>query len=246
MDTNRRIETFRKAPYPHTHSKKSNLNRTSFILDGAHKDDDSQYKLSTMTTLRGGSESPNYPNDPRSNNLRQRRRRSSSLNLAESQVYLPRLIARNLPYHQSRNNMAVQSLKNHSHVYPLLLRDWFHVFLRLPTYFSVTLLLSVWTLFILIFAGIYVGIDTSNNLVNCGLGDPGFPITWGTAFAFSLETCTTVGCKQPLFFYLLRRPPTRDAHLCVGFPLLGILSLLQMDCQELPMHSSRPIVQVFK
>jgi len=154
-----------------------------------------------MTTLQNGSESPNDPNDPRSNDLRQRRRRSSSLNLAESQVRLPRLIARNLPYHQSHNKMAVQSVKNHSHVYPLLLRDWFHVFLRLPTYFSVTLLLSVWTLFILIFAGIYVGIDTSNNLVDCGLGDPGFPIKWGTAFAFSLETCTTVGCKQPLFLF---------------------------------------------
>lgn len=109
--------------------------------------------------------------------------------------------------------MAVKNVKHHSHVYPLLLLDWFHVFLRLPTYVSVTLLLSIWTLFILIFAKIYVGIDTSNNALDCGLGDPGTPIAWGTAFAFSLETCTTVGCKQPLFLFFLRRPPIRDAHL---------------------------------
>jgi hypothetical protein len=160
-----------------------------------------------MTTSQDGSESPNDPND-----LRQRRRQRPSLNFAESQVHLPRLIARNLPYHQSRNKMAVQSVKNHSHVYPLLLLDWFHVFLRLPTYFSVTLLLSIWTLFILIFAGIYVGIDTSNIDLDCGLGSPGTPLAWGTAFAFSLETCTTVGCKQHLFLFFLRHHPIRDAH----------------------------------
>jgi hypothetical protein len=189
-----------------------------------------------MTTFQDGAESPN---DPRSNHLRQRRRESSSLNFVGSQVHLPRLIARNLPYHQSRNKMAVQSVKNHSHIYPLLLLDWFHVFLRLPTYFTVTLLLSIWTLFILIFARIYIAIDTSNSALDCGLGDPGMPIAFGTAFAFSLETCTTVGCKQPLFLFscdaLLFVMLIYDS-VCRISPSLVIL-LLQMDCQELPMHS---------
>jgi hypothetical protein len=159
-----------------------------------------------MATLQDQSEplnDRNESNNPRSNLLRSRRRQRSSLNLAKSQVRLPRLIARNLPYHQSHNKMAVKNSKNHSHVYPLLLLDWFHVFLRLPTYFTVTFLLSIWTAFILIFAAIYVGIDSSNNALDCGLGDPGTPIAWGTAFAFSLETCTTVGCKQPLFLFCL-------------------------------------------
>jgi hypothetical protein len=71
----------------------------------------------------------------------------------------------------------------------------FSVLLRSHLYITIPLLLLIWVTAILIFAAIYVHIDTSNLDVDCGLGDPGFPITFATGFAFSLETCTTVGCK---------------------------------------------------
>ncbi|CAB9514290.1 rectifier potassium channel 2 [Seminavis robusta] len=48
-----------------------------------------------------------------------------------------------------------------------------------------------------IFAGIYMRIDTDRLDENCGLGAPGQPIQLGPAFAFSLETCTTVGYGLP-------------------------------------------------
>lgn len=47
----------------------------------------------------------------------------------------------------------------------------------------------------MVFAAIYVAIDNENPRVDCGLGtaDPPRPIAFYGAFAFSLETTTTVG-----------------------------------------------------
>lgn len=39
--------------------------------------------------------------------------------------------------------------------------------------------------------------DSLNPMVECGLGSAGNPIAFGPAFAFSLETCTTVGYGLP-------------------------------------------------
>ena len=74
--------------------------------------------------------------------------------------------------------------------------DWFHVLLRIPVWISVTALLVVWTVIIVLFALVYVKIDKAWLQEDCGLGDPGVPIQFGTSFAFSLETATTVGCKR--------------------------------------------------
>ena len=46
---------------------------------------------------------------------------------------------------------------------------------------------------IIIFAGVYMMVDQSSEAATCGLGANGEPIHFGPAFAFSLETCTTVG-----------------------------------------------------
>ena len=69
--------------------------------------------------------------------------------------------------------------------------DWFHVILRVETWKSLLALLSLWTVLIIVFAGFYVAVDRHDIDQDCGLGDPGFPIGFGPAFAFSLETCTT-------------------------------------------------------
>lgn len=112
-----------------------------------------------------------------------------------SNAFLPRLIPRNLPFHQSKNKMASKNVNSQTDVARLLVKDWFHVFLRQHVLKTVTFLLVLWTLVILLFAVIYVRIDTAYLEYSCGLGEPGIPILFGTAFAFSLETCTTVGCK---------------------------------------------------
>jgi hypothetical protein len=103
---------------------------------------------------------------------------------------IPRLVKRNLPFHQSLNRVQVthnQGMK----IFLLLQHDWFHVILRVSTYQSLLVLLSIWTGVILFFAGLYVWIDRVDPMINCGLGHVGSPITFGPAFAFSLETTTT-------------------------------------------------------
>mmetsp|Transcript_10925 Transcript_10925/g.16883 ORF Transcript_10925/g.16883 Transcript_10925/m.16883 type:complete len:463 (+) Transcript_10925:212-1600(+) len=113
---------------------------------------------------------------------------------------IPRFIKRNLPQYQSHNRPDI--INRHARLYFGLSfvfhQDWFHVVLGWPTSFSVFVLLSVWTAFILLFALIYRAIDQRNPEISCGLGNTGDPpIVFGAAFAFSLETCTTVGYGLP-------------------------------------------------
>jgi hypothetical protein len=105
-------------------------------------------------------------------------------------------VDRNYPFHQSQNRIAVKNENHFSHIFPLLIKDWFHVCLRIPVWISVSVLLLIWTIFIFIFAAVYVHIDEKWLDRDCGLGEPNSAIQFGTAFAFSLETCTTVGCKS--------------------------------------------------
>lgn len=79
----------------------------------------------------------------------------------------------------------------------LIQHDWFHVLLRRPTWESLLFLLVIWTVAIIIFAGFYMAADRNDPAVNCGLGMAESPIEFHGAFAFSLETCTTVGYGLP-------------------------------------------------
>jgi hypothetical protein len=108
----------------------------------------------------------------------------------------PRLVRRNLAFNQSRN--VVQVFHNKSFGIHLLVRhDFYHVLLRRPAWQSLLSLLFVWTIFILLFALAYVGVDNQDPNISCGLGTAGNPIRFIGAFAFSLETCTTVGYALP-------------------------------------------------
>jgi len=114
----------------------------------------------------------------------------------KSRVFLPRLIPRNFPFDQSSN--GVQIFNEHKHViWGLLRRDWFHAMLRIPGWLSLLGIVLVWVLMIFVFAFIYMAIDSSTHNLkkNCGLGEPSEPIQFPAAYAFSLETCTTVGCE---------------------------------------------------
>lgn len=110
-----------------------------------------------------------------------------------------RLVARGLSYHQSPNKIQIEHIHTKKYkLWWLLAHNWFHVFLRKPTYISLTLLLTIWTIQILIFAGIYHAVDRNDPDVDCGLGNSELdPISWGASFAFSLETTTTVGYGLP-------------------------------------------------
>lgn len=109
---------------------------------------------------------------------------------------LPRLVPRKLPFHQSQNRILVRHNLGWE-IFKLLKYDLFHVLLRVPVYQSMLGLLTIWTLMLIVFALVYQAVDQRNPQLECGLGAAGSPIEFGASFAFSLETCTTVGYGLP-------------------------------------------------
>jgi len=117
---------------------------------------------------------------------------------AEVRPPLRRLVVRDLPYHQSSNSLRIRHQSTRPlRFYHWYVEDWFHVLLRLRTVVSIVLFVLLWTTVLLIFAAIYHAVDAADPRVNCGLGVPPDSITYYTAFAFSLETTTTVGYGLP-------------------------------------------------
>lgn len=108
---------------------------------------------------------------------------------------IPRLIQRDMPHYQSGSQVSVLNRNAEwklSYGY-----DFFHTMLRWPTQRSIFVLLCIWTIMVCCFACVYQAIDDILPSVDCGLGKAGDPIRFPGAFAFSLETCTTVGYGLP-------------------------------------------------
>ena len=129
------------------------------------------------------------------------KRRASFMHRTREEHNIPRLVHRNLAFDQSKQTIAIENKTNYKalKLQRILFQDWYHVFLKYNTVHSVFCLLLIWTTVIIIFALIYMKIDArlEENNTHCGLGTEGATITFGPAFAFSLETCTTVGYGLP-------------------------------------------------
>lgn len=69
--------------------------------------------------------------------------------------------------------------------------DKFHVALSMPAFALFGLCIASYTVVMLIFAGIYVALDGPHS--ECGIAPAGLWPTFYNAFAFSLETMTTIG-----------------------------------------------------
>jgi len=109
-----------------------------------------------------------------------------------------RLILRNLPFHQSRNVVSIRhSGKDALQMASLLKEDWLHVMLRLPTSVTMFGLLTIWAASIFVFAAIYQAVDNAYEFTDCGLSSSFGKLSFGGFFAFSLQTCTTVGYTLP-------------------------------------------------
>jgi hypothetical protein len=127
----------------------------------------------------------------------------------------PRLILRNLPFHQSRSQVNVHNdygsrRAEHStvkEVHTLYRHDWFHNFLRWPTVVSALFLLILWTCLTLFFSLLYLLHDKLKLSESCSLWPPKTaddgtlistpPLHIYTSFTFALETGTTVGYALP-------------------------------------------------
>jgi hypothetical protein len=118
--------------------------------------------------------------------------------------YYPRLVARDLPFEQSQSKVGIHNFESDnipfflpSSIKYVLSHNWFHRILRWPTLVSISFLVAIWFFLVVVFARIYVAVDSQKMDVNCGLGKAGHNIGFSAAFAFSLETCTTVGYGLP-------------------------------------------------
>lgn len=109
---------------------------------------------------------------------------------------IPRYVERNLPFSQSRNKVAVYHNQGFR-IGRLVRHDLFHILLRLKLYISLTMLLFVWTVAVVLFAALYLGIDRRDVDTTCSLFGVNGPINFHGAFAFSLQTTTTVGYTLP-------------------------------------------------
>jgi hypothetical protein len=122
--------------------------------------------------------------------------RQSSLQALVAKIP-PRMVLRNNPFDQSKNRFNVGYTNGGARLLRLLRHDWFHVVLNMGTFRSLAALLTFWTAMIFLFAAAYMRMDQRDDEPQCGLRIDGKPITYAGAFAFSLETCTTVGYTLP-------------------------------------------------
>jgi hypothetical protein len=125
----------------------------------------------------------------------------------------PRLILRNLSFHQSSSAVNVHNDYGQAsyYVHRLFRHDWFHNFLRWPTSLSLLLLVILWTCLTLFFSVLYLLHDRLKTSPECSLWPPITnedgtvqappPLHIYTSFTFSLETATTVGYALPGEYY---------------------------------------------
>lgn len=120
------------------------------------------------------------------------RRRGSHANL-HSPSHRLRLVRRDAPFFQSSGRIYMH--RNHHLLDRLALADPFHVGLSMPIWLLVMLCLVVYTLVMLVFSGLYILLD--NPSVHCGIAPEGVWPSFYQAFAFSMETMTTIGYGIP-------------------------------------------------
>ena len=107
-----------------------------------------------------------------------------------------RLVRRDAPFHQSsgtfymgRSGLRMPQLRK------LMLSDWFHVVVSWPLWVLALATIVLYTAIIVIFAGFYMLIDGENS--DCGLANYNETLDFHKAFAFSIETMTTIGYGIP-------------------------------------------------
>lgn len=139
----------------------------------------------------------------------------------------PRLIQRNLPFEQSKNFVEIQNRERDRKITfdsafkYVLSHNWFHLMLRWPTFLSISFLVLLWFVLIIIFAYIYVFVDKNAPNAQCGLGNPGETIGFSAAFAFSLETCTTVGFGLPNGSNDFFEPECRAVQIAITLQMIS-------------------------
>ena len=97
-----------------------------------------------------------------------------------------RLVRRDYPFKQSSGSffMARSGFYN-KELRQIALKDSFHVLVDTHLAFLFALVIILYTAIIILFAGFYMLVDNSSE--SCGLAAPGQPLSFQTAFAFSVR-----------------------------------------------------------
>ena len=194
-----------------------NASPTSFMRSGSGSNmRRSRSNLSRSFTAGGGEGSSTTPGSGKPSNAKffvpgtpdQRgappgRRRSSMLpgrtpNPVSTGERLKRLrlLQRDAPFFQSSGRMYMhRSGISGAALARLAFMDLFHVALSMPLWLIMFGVVVSYTLVMIIFAGIYMGLDHEG--VECGVAPPGRAPSFYQAFAFSMETFTTIGYGIP-------------------------------------------------
>ena len=106
-----------------------------------------------------------------------------------------RLVRRDSPFSQSGQRVYMRRGGAH---WGIALRDLFHVVLTLPTGWVALGMIVTYTCVILLYAFLYMLVDGPE--IDCGLGPKGEALSMYNAFAFSLETLTTIGFGIPYYY----------------------------------------------
>lgn len=153
---------------------------------------------------------------------------TSTCNSNTNTPFYPRLIPRNLPFQQSQNRVKIQNVETYniplipSTIKYILTHSWFHILLSWPTIASLSFLVALWLLYVIFFACVYFVIDSISINNKCALSNiPNQPISFSGAFAFSLETCTTVGYGLPNSTNDIFEPECREILLAVTIQMIS-------------------------
>ena len=119
--------------------------------------------------------------------------RSQSIGSGLCAPHAPRLLQRDMPFHQCSTRVNMQ--RSGSHLWRLGAADLFHVALGLPLWLVYVGTIFAYTAFTLVFLPIYILADPTD--ADCGLSPAGEEIRINAAFLFSLETMTTIGYGIP-------------------------------------------------
>ena len=177
--------------------------RTNFEREGSFAG--SECSENAISFFHPGA--PRTPNTPRAGTSRPTRVASGDLeagsisdppplaaNASKSRRH--RLVRRDFPFNQSsgkifmaRSGWGIKALRE------IATKDWFHVLIEAHLLILCLTTVILYTLIILVFTACYILVDGRG--ANCGLAPEGEQVSFQTAFAFSIETMTTIGYGIP-------------------------------------------------
>jgi hypothetical protein len=106
-----------------------------------------------------------------------------------------RLVRRDSAFHQSSGKINMHRGLRAGQLLGLAQKDWYHVLLTMKSRSLLLVIVCTFTLVVVFYAFMFMLVDDS--LEGCGIAPKGQRASFYNAFAFALETLTTIGYAVP-------------------------------------------------